>query len=210
MDVVSLIGVILGSSGAATLITNWFKDRKHKRELAADIKEKNRFLSGLKRISSAYDLLGTLEHIPIIDRVLLIKVTNGGATPRLGSTIYASAIKATAETQAESRKIEEIYAKVRVDDAYIKMCIRAAQGEVYEFDVAKHEECILKDFYMSEDVKYAEIYHLYTDIDEDAMYIISLATKKEENILGFKRQVNRARILISLEALRRIFETNDQ
>ncbi len=137
------------------------------------------------------------------DRVLLVEVSNGGNAPRAGSRIYASAVNVKCENHM-SKYILERYDRVRIDDEYINMCISIQSGLVYKMQVNHHDPCLLKDFYTSEGVKYSEVYHIFTDGEDEKMFIMSIATFQDNE--AFEREDLRSIIRSEMSFITMEFE----
>lgn len=166
---------------------------------------RKKFLSGFEDISKTYGVLKSMVESPCVDRVLLIKIMNGGDMPRVGSPIYAKSIKAFSYHSWTESEIEENYKGVRVDDEYIKMCVAVAQGDDYVMDVESHKDCLLRDFYRAEGVVLSQVYHIFTDTDSHEMYILSVASKKEEQKADFMSPKRITERYLQVEQVRRLF-----
>lgn len=181
------------------------------RELVSFLKKKNKllqkenYINGLRSIAKIYNSMERLRESESVSRVLLVELSNGGNIPRPGSRMYASAINVKHVDIGFERQILEWYDRVQVDESYIKMCIQVKDtGRPYIFDVEKHEPCLLKSYYVTEHIKYSEIYHVFTDGKDEKMFILSVATQTDGE--RFESPGLRASILAEVSFIQNEFE----
>ncbi len=201
-DLVSQL-IIMGLS-AFLLWTGWIiKKVIDTYNIQKEKKKKQDYLNSLKAVANVYKAMSIINSLPEINRVFLLEVSNGGHKPRPGSIIYAKAIEIKVDSDLPNNSREDLlykYERVRVDENYIRMVLQAQLSEEpYKFYVDNHEHCILKDFYINEEVKYSEINHVYTDIEGEKMFILSISTTKENEY--FETETVRALINSSLDQL---------
>ena len=157
-------------------------------------KQKEDYLSSLKAVANVYKSMSNINDLLEVNRVFLLEVSNGGHRPKPGGVIYAKSIEIKVDFDSPNNTRDDLlakYEKVRVDESYIRMILQAQMTEKpYTFLVDKHDPCILKSFYLSEGVKYSEIYHIYTDPTVEKMFILSISTTKENET--FKNEVTKA------------------
>jgi len=201
---------VLNSSGLALILTGigWFirrvyTDYKENRKQ----KKKENYLIGLRSIAKVYNAMESLQETDEITRVLLLEISNGGNCPMPGSRMYASAINVKHDDQLAGRELLSKYEKVQIDDHYINMCVSIKEaGEPYKIDVNNENtsDSLLKSFYTAEGITYSEIYHVYTDGEEEKMFIISISTMNEGEL--FRRDGIRAIIRTEVNVIRSAFE----
>lgn len=173
------------------------------------IKAKLEYLASLRAVANVYSSMSIINDYKEVTRVLLLEISNGGNRPKPGSVVYARVVEAkitTNEVKSFSKlKILKAYENLRVDESYIKMILLAQNtNEPYKFDVANHSDCMLKDIYLTEGIKYSEINHVHTDPVAEKMFIVSIAT----NIEGQKFENNILRAKINLEIAQLVVNFN--
>ena len=140
-------------------------------------KKKEVYTQKLKAITSVGFSMESIES-RIFPRVLLVELTNGGDKPNVGGSMHATAIDVKVnKAHIKSRDyILKKYDGVRVDARYIEMCIKAQKEGVVFIDVDKMQDQFLKNWYRAEGIVYSEVYHIYTDVESESMFILSVAT----------------------------------
>lgn len=135
-----------------------------------------------------------------IERVMILKTTNGGGTPKVGSPIYAFALYQVAKPPLKITK--ESYQKLLVDNSYIKILIESETKEAVKLEVSKMEDCLLKQIYEVEKVTYSEIYFLRDS--KKSFYYMSIAT--HENKARFTDNKTRLSINLAVNNIRNCFK----
>lgn len=180
-------------------LQNWLLKRKHE-------KRRDSFIMGMRSVAKVYASMSEIKRLTSADRVLLMEVTNGGNAPKPGSIMYARAIEAKAADSDKEQWILSRYESVRIDDAYINMVLQSAHtGQCYAFYVKTHADCLLKNIYITEGVKYSELYHLYTDLERQKMFIMTIATYVDG--VSFGSASDKAIINLSVQEIREEFES---
>lgn len=110
-----------------------------------------------------------------VERVLVLKLTNGGGEPIVGTTYYASVMVSAVENLKQSRPTD--YTKLEVDDAYVAMVVGLKRMKRMQLLVDSMPHSLLRDIYNSEKVKFAEVHYLAST--PDATYYCSFATYSE-------------------------------
>lgn len=170
-----------------------------------------KFDEGLKSILRVNDLMDELRQHRHITRVVLLEISNGGDQPRPGSTMYASAVQVRRDTAEGDRDItaekalKEKYNRVTLDDHYIRMLVQIQTSGIYKFNVKNSENCMLRNFYITECIKYSEIYPVYVDRDAKKMFILSIATDQVDQL--FENGPTRAFICTAVTTIQSLFET---
>ena len=204
MPTVTMIVGAVSAYYAQTALAKFKADKK----VATIQKKKSRFIDGIVQISHAYGLMDDMARWDYVDSVLFLRLSNGGAVPKLGSKLYATPVKAFTNDDRE-HILERRYEGVEVDAEYIQMCIDVASGKDYIMEVETHKTCLLKSIYQSESVVISQVYHLYTDVDANNMYILSVRCKDEQKKELFNSLIEQTNRHMVMENIRRIFETND-
>lgn len=171
---------IIGSSALAVAV-GWFlndgiKQIRKKRRKQAEAK----FTDQLRSVRDIYAAMNALRKRDEIDRVFLLEISNCGDKPKPGSVMYAKAV----EIAIDRHRFEllERYKRVRLDEAYISMLLKVKASGWYDFEVEHHESCMLKNYYEAEGVKFSRIFHLFTDPEDEKMFIMSVSTKQKNQL----------------------------
>jgi hypothetical protein len=164
--IVGALGAAFGGVGA-----KWVEKQKLLRNKREAAKHRNR----LYNILVVYKAIEEIVSQGYADRAILFIGSNGGARPRPGhvyqvSAIHAACSKDTAEDLLDRYKI------VRVDAHYIEILLRLldSKDQVKFTDTASMSEGRLKDIYISEGVKSANIYYL--GHSEEELYLCSFGS----------------------------------
>jgi len=170
-------------------------------------KKRSELINNLVASSEIYNCMETIKTETSTDRVLLLEVSNNGGKPKPGSKMFARAVDVkVAENREQNRRLKILhnYEEVQVDDAYIDMVLEAERTQgPYVFDVEEHKDCLLRQIYYSEGVRYSEVYHVYTDTDKWKLFIVSISTKEDEK---YEDQHERAIINMCIHNIRGNFE----
>jgi len=114
-----------------------------------------------------------------VERCLVLCTTNGGGRPRLGASLYVTAVVNQVDEMHSTRweKIE----KMPVDMDYIKMLERLEViGAQAVRTASLQEDSLLRDLYEHAGVKYAEVHYLNST--EDAFFFASFATFTQDSL----------------------------
>jgi hypothetical protein len=143
------------------------------------------YLARLRSIATAYSIMDKIRYIKQVDRVFLLEVSNGGSKPRLGAKMYARAIELKLDEKFATSTRDALLAKyneVMIDESYIRMVIELAEKGHYDFDIDKEHDCLLKQHYSAEGVRFSRVFHIYTDHEEEKMFILSVATFGDDKL----------------------------
>lgn len=110
-----------------------------------------------------------------VERALVLRLTNGGGEPIVGTTYYVS-VMASGMQDVKTHLVPE-YKKLEVDDAYVAMIVGLKKMKRMLLLVDSMPHSLLRDLYNSEKVKYAEVYYLCST--SNATYFCSFATYSE-------------------------------
>lgn len=169
------------------------------------ISNKRDYLARLRAIANVYSAMDNLKDSKDIDQVFLFEIGNGGHKPKPGSVLYARSIEVRLDDHSLRDKLLNKYAKVRLDQNYINMLIQTQISELpYIFQTNSHPDCLLKHFYTNENIKYSEIYHVFTDMKDEKMFVLSIATHKDNQL--FEKQSLRAFINTEIMQIKNCFE----
>lgn len=194
--------LLAGFVGVLTFVAkdSWTKAWERRKE-----KKKSTMLLGLKSIRILYESMEQIMNLTKADRVLLLEVSNSGGIPKAGEKIYSRAIEVKLEDNSLRLPILNDYEKIRVDQEYISMVIEAKEKKMpYVFDVENHRGCLLKSLYEQEGIKYAEIYHIYSDTDKWRQFIVSVSTFSDDERFDDEHQM--AIISNNIHRMRQAFE----
>ena len=108
----------------------------------------------------------------VVQRALVLKLSNGGGEPTSGTTYYATAMTNVTHDTVKHHPVN--YDAVEVDAAYTDMVIRLKKEKRVQLLVEIMPPVMLRDFYREEGVKFSELYYLCST--PDATYFASFAT----------------------------------
>lgn len=167
--------------------------------------KKEDYIRRLRSIASIYAAMDRLRASDEVTRVLLLEIGNGGHKPLPGSIMYGRAIEVMIDEIGRKAEILQSYREIKLDESYIRMVIQVQQtNQGYKFNVKEHEYCLLKDIYVTEGIKYSEIYHIYTDLKAEKTFILSIAT--DSDIEQFRKESTRGFINTEVMQIRSYFE----
>ena len=160
-----------------------YLDYKKGKKLIAEKEDEIHYLDSLRAVADGYSSMQKLEDHPLIERVLLLEISNGGSRPKPGGRVYANAVEIKLDKHHTKFSREELlnrYKGVELDENYIYMVIESENKGVYKFHTEQEREGLLKSLYINEGIKYSEIYHIHTDAKKDKMFILSVSTHKDK------------------------------
>lgn len=178
-----LVAFIAGIFKAGQIAYNKWLEHKEKRN---EERHKVDYLERIRSIANVYSIMDKIRLLKGVDRVFMLEVSNGGHKPTVGRKMFARGIemKIDSETSLETRDtLLKKYAEVELDEAYIYMCIEIQEKGHYDFETDNQHDCVLKTLYKGEGVQYSRIYHIYTDMQEEKMFIMSVGTHTDIDIL---------------------------
>lgn len=115
-----------------------------------------------------------------VERAMVLMLTNGGGTPRIGAKLYVSALVNVTQ-DVPSHRIP-VYKQLEVDMPYIEMLLEAAnRGKSMQLTEVM-ERGLLRDLYREEGVKFSEVWHL-TQTD-GAYFFASFSTYTDTHLVG--------------------------
>lgn len=113
-----------------------------------------------------------------VERALVLKLTNGGGEPTVGTTYYATAMVSATENVRNHKATD--YTRLEVDDAYVSMVVGLKKLRRMMLLVDAMPPSLLRDIYNSEHIKFAEVHYLCST--QDATYYCSFATYSEVHL----------------------------
>lgn len=113
-----------------------------------------------------------------VERALVLKLTNGGGEPTVGTTYYATAMVSATENVRNHKATD--YTRLEVDDAYVAMVVGLKKVRRMMLLVETMPHSLLRDIYNSEHIKFAEVHYLCST--QDATYYCCFATYSEVHL----------------------------
>lgn len=203
---------VLVSSITASLgyiLKSLWDSRVKKERLSKEEKQ----IDGMKAYASTYNSMEQIKQLQEVGRVFMLEVGNGGDVAKPGSTIYARGVdifidrkKIAKPDKGKDWNLRKFEA-IKVDGDYVRMVINAkmTQGP-YKFDVKKKSDCLLKRIYLEQGIKYALIYHIYSDVNSWKEYIISVSVYDNSDISILEEEENMALIENNIHTIRNNFK----
>jgi len=111
----------------------------------------------------------------VVQRCMVVKLTNGGGEPLPGKKYYATALVGEVDNVLKHHPVR--YDALEVDHYYVSMVLEVKKNKRILLLVESMQFCMLRDFYKGEGVKFAEIHYLCST--QDATFFISYASYDE-------------------------------
>jgi len=133
-----------------------------------------------------------------VERALVLMLTNGGGTPKIGAKLYVSALVNVTQ-DVPSHRIP-IYKQLEVDMPYIEMLLGASiRGRSMQLTETM-ERCMLRDIYAEEGVRYSEVWHLMQT--DDAYFFVAFSTYTQIHLVGAQADMR-----IATNEIKRVLQT---
>lgn len=164
---------------------DWWKAKLAKKE---NEEEQPRIKQMLQNISSIYNEMSRLMRDTPACRAVLIKASNGGGIPKIGSPFYVSTVLET--TDKETPSVMERWSQRLVDESYIRIIIQLLANGTHIIRTKELPDCSLKDTYLSDDIDTSYIIKLH--LTEKSLWYLSLNFKEGmyEDTPGFRDTVS--------------------
>ena len=140
-------------------------------------------------------LLATTE----VKRAILLKVENGGGTPRDGGDIYATEVISSTKPPAIA---EEIY-RVKLDENAKQVLVTAREHGHVNIDVESMETGMLKGIYLGANVKFVVVFFL--GISRVRSFYLSVGVD-DEGMIRFLSEKEQAKIRLTRQAIQRMLK----
>jgi hypothetical protein len=131
----------------------WYIPRRRK------AKEAEQIARGVGDIQVCYDIMKDMRDSGMCERVVHFTAHNDGGYPRPGCKFFVNAVRWVTPSREQDRMVEA-YKEISVDSEYCTMVANIiAHGHVV-LDVAMMPDCLLREIYRSEDVKYSALFFI--------------------------------------------------
>lgn len=153
---------------------------KKEHKIKADVLDKLLDFASFNQIKSAVDQI--FENTRA-DRFLILIAINGKTDFKIVSVIFEQHKKTEYDVSAIAR-----YRHLEVDRDYRDMLKQAERDGVVHYETSKMHDCLLKQIYLFEKVKFSDVRHIArvpVDDDNDVLLYSSLATHNDK---GFTSQ----------------------
>ena len=111
----------------------------------------------------------------VVQRCMVLKLTNGGGEPLPGKKYYATALVGEVDNVQTHHPVK--YDAIEVDHYYVSMVSEVKKTKRMLLLVDSMQFCMLRDFYKGEGVKFSEIHYLCST--PEATFFISYASYDE-------------------------------
>ena len=163
--------------------------------------KKSNTTTTINAIAKIYQAMSSVIAETSVERFIVFKVENGGGIPRVGANIYISALMELHEDPNHS--IFDNYQRIRADASYITMLAHILSNGNKKFVVSEMEDSLLKSIYLTEKIKYSEVYHLHTT--DAAIYYCSLATTQDSR---YEKPHEQLRIRLAVGEISELLKKN--
>ena len=181
----------LGGSGFVKLL-DYLKNRTNKKYL-------EKLTTNLQDLSKIYRIIEKMLDQSSANRVFIFKASNGGGVPKPGSEMFIKLLYAA--TVKEDPGIYEKYNSIKVDGQFVEMLIDIQKNGQTLKKTEDMTNSLLKRIYLSEGVKYTEIYFLTNNSHE--LYYCAISAIKEGEV--FEEPTKKIAIELGINDLRKIF-----
>ena len=189
--IITGILTFLGGSGFVKLI-DFFKNRTNKKHL-------EKLTTNLQDLSKIYRIIEKILDQSSANRVLVLKASNGGGTPKPGSDMFIKLLYAA--TVKEDLSIYDKYSSIKVDREFVDMLIDIQKNGQITKKTEEMQNSLLKRIYLSEGIKYTEIYFLTNNQHE--LYFCTISSIKDGE--DFSDPIKKIAIELGINDLRKIF-----
>jgi len=192
-------GIIGGAFGVKIL--DYFVQRKKKKEE----KKKELLINSLMSINTMDSYMEKVTSETPVDRFLILVGHDSGNIPNPMHPYYSKVLwqnlkdKSGKDNETLIRKFDD----VKVDVPYISMIIEMLLKGSVKLKVSEMPECFLKRAYISEGIKYSEVYFLKHE-QADHIYYCSVATTKDNEF--FESPKHRMVIELAINHIESIFK----
>lgn len=122
-----------------------------------------RYSDTITKMTTLYEVMQEICINSSIERVLILKSTNGGGIPHIGSALYISVLHEFIQTQGLV-SIKNKYQRLLVDQRYIEILAYLAKKEgPYKFITAKEKPGQIKTVYDNIGITRSDLYYIHQD-----------------------------------------------
>lgn len=190
--------IIAGLTMLGTLIPAYLKYRSERKKFKEELEILQVENQKIKIKLSYFDRIMELESINSIKlavneifnettatRFLILIAVNGKTDFNTASVIFEQMKDGFGNISAIAR-----YHNIQVDDEYRKMLKLSETNGHVEFKIAEMENCLFKNIYTSEGIKYAKVIHLFRksiDRDNDLLVYSNVSTHTDEEFTNTEK-----------------------
>lgn len=87
--------------------------------IAKQIERRNRYKEAVIKIADLYDVFNRVIDETATNQILILKGSNGGSRPTIGSNLYVSVLHESSTKGVD--QIKPLYQNIHTDDSYIKL-----------------------------------------------------------------------------------------
>lgn len=138
----------------------------------------------VKKVVAIYDAMAKILDETSVQRILILKIHNGGAIIKSSGEIYVSVLYEDYDIPFHA--IKATYQKVEVDREYAKMILELIQKKKINYKVEDMPKSYLKDTYISSGVESAILH--YIGQDKRTIYFTSCVTSEKGDWMSDPRQ----------------------
>ena len=151
-------------------------------------------IQGLRAMQALYHCMSQVLSSARASRVVLLRASNGGATPRPGTPIVSTAMY---EVRSNMPSVAQLWSSRPVDPAYIDILVRLADERRLELvteDLTIGSQ--LREVYEGSGVKCSLVFYLYAD--KRAMYYLSVNFDRVPPNLSAREQMKKRAAVLQL------------
>lgn len=167
--------------------------------IAKHIERRTRYKDAVLKVSDLYDVFNRIIDDSSANRILIMKGSNGGSRPTIGSNLYVSVLH-----EASTKGIDQIkplYQNIHIDDSYIKLLQKIIEKREIAIPVSDFPPgSFLRLTYDKEGLKHA--YFFEVKGTGNNYYFGSFSTTNPEGFTDNDRLTFR----LSIDRIKKIFE----
>lgn len=187
---------LLNTGGAVVLITTVSN------AIVKQVEKRQRYKKAIGKISEIYDVFNRVIDDSNADRVLILKGSNGGGRPTIGSNLYVSVLH-----EMSVKGIEQIkgqYQNILVDDAYIRLMQKLIETREIEIQTKElPENSFVRLTYEKENLKHSYLYEIKANANT---YFFGSFSTKETG--GFSPS-DKLAFRLAIDKIKKIFENEN-
>lgn len=184
---------LFNTTGVVVLITTLSNG------IAKAIERKSRYKKAILQIGEIYDVFNHVIDDSCADRILILKGSNGGSRPTIGSNLYVSVLH-EASTKGVGQ-IKSQYQQIHVDDSYIRLLQSIIEKNEVSLSIdTLPEDSFLRLTYEKEQLMHSYLFEIKGDGDN--YYFGSFST---QNPQGFTSE-DKLAFRLAIDRLRKIYK----
>lgn len=152
-------------------------------------------------IENIYKVLKQIDDLPNVQRVLILKFSNGGKTPAADAEVYITVLYE--DNDASVSEVKHKYQKVLADENYIKMLRNLLEEKELSLYTKDMLPGLLRNAWSVDDVRFGKVFHIHTN--RKRTIYMSVSTTREN--VAFDQPIEAESIGLGVSKLKQIFSS---